>query len=365
MPKLGDATEVLNSDSTDSILIERGGVIKRVKANKMLGKLPYAAITRFSYLVNCANPATTDNTLNAAKDTEANYTDWAVLMLPTTYDPSGDPVRLVIGCHGAGGTVTGSTSQTENYDIYKYLVANGYAVMDVSGLPNDFAVLKSIDKYRAMGSPFAVQSYVKAYNYIIDNFNIATDGVMLTGGSNGGMMSNAIYSHGNIPIRAMAGMSPLVSMTDAWNLPSGAISGGLYPSYEPRAGIIAIYGMTPVSTHEELLAKTIEADKVVGFDPINDNTVRDYSGNYCKTHLVPYKIWQPVDDPIISIATARIFIQRIKNAGCYAILREMASGGHAPESAGTVIGTFTFNAATLNIYPAMHELKLWFDRWND
>lgn len=365
MPKLGEATEVLNSDSTDSILIERGGVIKRVKANKMLGKLPYTAITRFSYLVNCANPATTDNTLNASKDSEANYTDWAVLMLPTTYDPSGDPVRLVIGCHGGGGTVTASTSQTENYDIYKYLVANGYAVMDVSGLPNDYAVAHSIDKYRVMGSPIAVQSYVKAYNYIIDNFNIATDGVMLTGGSNGGLTSNAIYAHGNIPIRAMAGMSALISMENAWAITSGAASGGLFTSYQNRANIITIYGMTPVTTQEQLNVATLEADKVKGFDPINYNVVRDYAGNYCKTHSVPYKLWQPVDDPIIEIAKARDFVARIKNAGGYAILREMVSGGHAPESAGTVIGTFTFNAATLNIYPAMHELKLWFDRWND
>jgi hypothetical protein len=365
MPRLSEVPTASSAKSTDTVLIIQDGVPKQVASSKLLGKLPYSAITRFSYSINTVNPATTDNSVSASVDNESNATDWAVLMLPTSYDPSGDPVRLVIGCHGGGGTVTSTGSQTESYTIYKYLVANGYAVMDVGGNPQSYAEANSIDWYRVMGNHFAVNSYEKAYNYIIDNFNIAQDGVMLTGGSNGGLTSNNIYAHSGIPIKAMAGMSALVSMADAWAIPTGAMSGGLFSSYQNRANIIKIYGMTPVTTQAELNAATIEADKIKGFDPYNYNTFKDFNGNYCKIHTVPYKLWQPIDDPVISITTAREFVSRIKNAGGYAILREMASGGHAPETAGSIIGTFTYFGSTINLYPPMHELKLWFDRFND
>ena len=69
------------------------------------------------------------------------------------YDENGKPVRLVINCHGAGGTVTTDDSQVEHQALTQYLVANGFAVMDVNGLPREYAEKHGIDIRNNIGSP--------------------------------------------------------------------------------------------------------------------------------------------------------------------------------------------------------------------
>ena len=100
------------------------------------------------------------------------YYDYGMIVLPDNYTETGKPTRLVISCHGAGGTVTTNDSQVEAQTLTKYLVANGYAIMDVNGLPFDFAKEYGIDVKNNIGSPIAIQSYVKAYNYCMENFNL-------------------------------------------------------------------------------------------------------------------------------------------------------------------------------------------------
>ena len=55
---------------------------------------------RFKVPVNCAtDPAT-------AQDSKELYYDNGMIALPDNYDEAGEATRLVISCHGAGGTVT-------------------------------------------------------------------------------------------------------------------------------------------------------------------------------------------------------------------------------------------------------------------
>ena len=93
-------------------------------------------IHRFRIAVNCAN-FSFDNT-NDVQDSEQIYEDYGMIALPDSYCETGKKTRLVINCHGAGGTVTTDDSQVEQQTVTKYLLANGYAVMDVNGLPSDF-----------------------------------------------------------------------------------------------------------------------------------------------------------------------------------------------------------------------------------
>jgi predicted esterase len=326
---------------------------------------PYQRITRFTVPVNVSNPLDVPSTsVYAMQDTEEIYNDWCVLILPDSYTPTGDSTKLVIAAHGGGGTVTSSGSQTEGYTVYKYLLSKGYAVMDCAGMPIEYAQNKAVDQNRVMGSFFAVNSYEKAYRKIIKEYNIDKGGVYLTGISNGGMTSFNIYAHSNIPIRCMAGMSPLLSMDNAWALTSPAVgSYGTFSSYQNRANIIRIYGMTPVNTQEELDAAVIEPDKVKGFDPYNYNLVEGLNGDLHKIHNTPYKIWHPIDDTKVDIQKSRDIVNRIKKAGGYAILREMNEGGHSPDTAGPSIGTFTYNGSTLNLHVAVQELYYWFNRF--
>ena len=110
-------------------------------------------IHRFQVAVNC-----TDIRRDAADKNEAGEQicyDHGMLALPAGYTEKGKPTRLVINCHGAGGTVSTDDSQVEQQVITRYLLANGYAVMDVNGLPEEYAGEYGIDIRNNMGKGFA------------------------------------------------------------------------------------------------------------------------------------------------------------------------------------------------------------------
>ena len=141
-------------------------------------------VYRFKISVNCFLP---HNDLNSdfQQDAEELYEDNGFIILPEQYSETGAPTRLVVNCHGAGGTVTTDDSQTEHQVLTQYLVANGYAVMDVNGLPEAYAKKYGIDIRNNIGSPIAIRSYVKAYHYCMEHFNLKPD-VFVHGGSMGG-----------------------------------------------------------------------------------------------------------------------------------------------------------------------------------
>ena len=125
----------------------------------------------FSVSVNCCIPVNAPDT-EYLQDFEKLYDDNGCILLPDSYTESGMPTRLVINCHGAGGTVSTDDSQIEGQVLTQYLLANGYAVMDVNGLPAAYAKEHSIDIRNNIGSPIAIRSYVKAYFYCMENFNL-------------------------------------------------------------------------------------------------------------------------------------------------------------------------------------------------
>ena len=120
--------------------------------------------------------------------------DYGLLRLPDTYSNTGEPTRLIIYCHGAGLNYTKSTTGFTGLDP-EYFLAEGYAVMDMDGNP--------YDNSNTHGYISAAQkAYVAAYDWIIANYNIKTDGVFLAGRSmGGGMVLDLLQS----PIPVIAG----------------------------------------------------------------------------------------------------------------------------------------------------------------
>ena len=112
-------------------------------------------IHRFRIPLNCGG-------ILGVGDRARTYYDEGVLLLPGTYCAKGKPTRLVINCHGAGGTVSTDDAQIEGQTLTKYLLANGYAVMDVNGLPLDFAeeIVASIN------NPDGAVQYLKSISYV-------------------------------------------------------------------------------------------------------------------------------------------------------------------------------------------------------
>lgn len=89
-------------------------------------------IHRFSVLVNCSL-SSDDMATDKQQDFERLYEDKGLIILPDSYSKNGEPTRLVINCHGAGGTVSTDDSQVEHQALTQYLVANGYGCEWVAG----------------------------------------------------------------------------------------------------------------------------------------------------------------------------------------------------------------------------------------
>lgn len=307
--------------------------------------LPLETPIRFQIAINTSHPL-----LNEAEIIES---DWGVLILPKNYDPNGLPTPLVIGCHGGGGTVNSTTSQLETMELYLHLVSKGYAVMDMAGMPETFSKRLQIDHNRTVGSFVAIRAYEEGYKFIKNKFNIDTTGVYVNGGSNGGLVATNIVLHSDIPVKCQSGMSPVVSIQEqAWNIPSGAFSGGEFTLYQNRSNIIRIYKMKDVNTLEQLKNAVFEYDKVSIWDPLIYLKSLNVNTNY----PCPIKIWHPINDPIVDIKFSKIFVETLNNKGNYAELVSMSGGGHSPEYYGPTIGYFEFNSKSYELKNSVKDV---------
>lgn len=281
------------------------------------------------------------------QDTAACFEDHGCLLLPDSYTQDGRKTRLVISCHGAGGTVTTDDAQVVGQTLTRYLLANGYAVMDVNGLPEEFAKQQGIDLRNNIGSPIALCAYVKAYHYCMAHFNLYPE-VFVHGGSMGGISSTNLVLSGCIPVIAHSAFCPVL---DAYNeIFLNPWSGGL-----PKEAMGKLYGFERGADGEYIY----DGGKLCGFDPAKNEKAACYP--------VPVKFWHCVDDPIVSFAVTQRFVERIRAHGGIAHLRAFPYGGHEPQLVGEAIAAPTGNACfegePLKILPAVEEVFLWLRRF--
>ena len=304
-------------------------------------------IHRFQIPINCA-PLTCDS-----EECEQILFDSGMLALPDSYEPKGKPTRLVINCHGAGGTVTTDDSQVENQVIAKYLLANGYAVMDVNGLPEDFSASQGIDIRNNIGSPIALQSYVKAYHYCMENFNLKRE-VLVHGASMGGISSTNLVLSGCIPVIAQSGFCPVLDTYHQIYLHPW--SNGL-----PKTALGSFYRLDKDASGEYIY----DEEKIAGFNPMG--RILRLEGREYLSYPVPVKFFHCEDDTKVSIESTRRFVRAIKNAGGIAYLRTFEGGGHEPQLYGKPVehpsGRAILGGERLEILPAVEEAFLWLRRF--
>ncbi|MBR5869143.1 MAG: hypothetical protein IKZ21_06820 [Clostridia bacterium] len=294
---------------------------------------------RFSVSVDCPLPGTP----------EGLFEDHGFLMLPNCYTETGTATRLVINCHGAGGTVTTDDSQVEHQALTQYLVANGYAVMDVNGLPARLSEEQEIDIRNNIGSPIATQSYVAAYRYCMDHFNLKPE-VFVHGGSMGGISSTNLVLSGAVPVLAHSAFCPVLDTYEEIFLHPW--SDGL-----PKIALGKFYGLDTDANGNYLY----DAKKIGPNNPATNPKVLHYP--------VPVKFWQCEDDEIVSFDVTRRFVEKIAQNGGNATLRAFPHGGHEPQLVGPAvknpIGLTEFNGEEIPITPAVEETFAWirsFDR---
>ena len=298
---------------------------------------------RFTVSVNCYLPDDSV-TSDMVQDFEEMYDDSGLIILPDSYTEEGTPTRLVINCHGAGGTVTTDDSQVEHQILTQYLLANGYAIMDVNGLPEKYAYEKGIDLRNNVGSPIALRAYVKAYHYCMEHFNLKKD-VFVYGGSMGGISSANLVLSGCIPVIAHAALCPVLDTYSQIFLHPW--SGGL-----PKTALGKIYGFEKDGDGEYIY----DESKLAGFNPARNAKAVCYP--------VPVKFWHCMDDETVDYSVTVNFVNRIKNNGGIAYLRSFSYGGHEPQLVGEAIakpcGNATFGENELKINPAVEEIFVWF-----
>ena len=231
----------------------------------------------------------------------------------------------------------------------------------MAGMPESYSKRLKIDHYRCDGSFIAIRSYIKGYDWVTKNYNIDTTGCYITGGSNGGATATNIVCHTSIPVKCEAGMSPLLSLKElAWNITSGAISGGEFSSYQNRANVIRLYGMKDIKTLDELVNAKYDDSKVGLWDPFMFiNTLNKNNKYRC-----PVKFWNPVDDNIVKIEYVRKFVKILKDNGNDAELIEMEGGGHSPEYYGSTIDKFTYQNRDCDLKQPVYELAQWFGNYS-
>ncbi len=289
-------------------------------------------IHRFTTLVNC----------DVQGKTERLCEDNGFIMLPDGYSNDGVATRLVISCHGAGGTVTTDDSQIEKQAFTQYLVANGYAVMDVNGLPQEYADAEGIDLRNNIGSPIATQSYVKAYYYCMEKFNLKPE-VFVHGGSMGGISSTNLVLSGLIPVIAHSAFCPVL---DTYNqIFLHPWSGGL-----PKTALGKIYGLDTDQSGEYIY----DEQKILGANPVNNKRAEKYP--------VPVKFWHCLNDEIVSCEVTKSFVEMINKNGGNAQLRTFPEGGHEPQLYGELVKTGGINVYKGEILPikaAAEEAYQW------
>lgn len=299
-------------------------------------------IHRFSVLVNCSL-SSDDMATDKQQDFERLYEDKGLIILPDSYSKNGEPTRLVINCHGAGGTVSTDDSQVEHQALTQYLVANGYAVMDVNGLPDKYAEEKNIDARNNIGSPIAIRSYIKAYHYCIKKFNLES-AVFVHGASMGGISSTNLVLSGMIPVIAHSAFCPVL---DTYNQIF------LHPWCDglPKVALAKIYGFDIDEEGEYIY----DEKKLSGYNPSKNKKAEMYP--------VPLKFWHCIDDAVVSYEISKNFINKIKKNGQIAYLRTFPYGRHEPQNVGKSLkkpcGCTALDGNEIQVTPAIEEVFIW------
>ena len=270
----------------------------------------------------------------------------AVLILPSSYAPDGEPTKLIFMHHGQSGTVTDTSwySNVQNWPAFygAYLDA-GFAVFDVNGCGPYSAADETY--HRDYGCPNGLQAALKAYEYICQNYNVDRK-LLVHGTSMGGATAIAFAKAFPSIVEAVGLFAPAELRTSATN--------NTYKSY-----IATNYGYTDAAAmasdgYAELIASalTVEHYNSSGQRQSHDFTY-DWKNDSTETHVarfpVPVKFWHGTSDTTTSPKFSEEAVNAIRRGGGTAYYRPVSGADH-----GISTGS---NSTVIN------EAVLWFKRF--
>jgi predicted esterase len=275
------------------------------------------------FQVNINTTFPTNAITNSVLDSETLNYVWCALKLPTTYQATGAPTKLAVCMHGAGGVVyNGNAGELTNYEN---LVSAGYAILDCAGVVGDITVSGQAEH---MGGPKAIQAYLKAIDYVVNNYNVEKQ-IYLHGHSMGGLTALNFAIQNPEKVKVVACFYPV---TDLYN----------------QAWLHSWYGtqtktdMAKAYNFNDQTGATYEADKVVGFNPVLNHSFSDGTNRY-NFFPVPLKIWHGNADTVVDYTGSQTYITNIKNGGGRAIFRIVDGVDHTTVTAMQTEQLYWFN----------------------
>ena len=293
------------------------------------------------------------NLAPAMGDPDGNIvgTDYGYIMLPTNYTPYGEPTRLIIVCHGAGGKRSTYQSDSWKTDQNTFWTDMGYAIMDMAACPKP---LTTDDRAIHYGNPTVVDCYKAGFDYVIENFNLKQDGIYVIGTSMGGLSSFQIVQSGKFPVLAQVGFCPAIDLFKQaycakWGSAERDYQKSHISSYFGFEGVPASFTNTfPTDAEIELYRNNFE--KTVNYSPILHNVVEgDIASIFgvipttatgtdaaeaaiyaqlTATHPCPVMIIHSKDDSVVSYRYSQYFVDMLKRSGQEASLYTIDGVNH-------------------------------------
>jgi hypothetical protein len=238
----------------------------------------------------------------------------AVLMLPSTYTPTGKKTRLVLCCHGGHGFIDAANDEWYSYasswqPFLDQLLAAGYAVFDANVIGGTDT---SVMGY-ALGSPLYVQVLKKAYDYIVERYNVH-DKIFVHGVSMGGVGASRFsntYPEICLAESSFAGRDLymyLYTYSDTHDMSGSLVNAGIVHGYASDADMLSdhfghMLGYPSLAVQKYVNGVLVPIpDRETDFDNWVDYYADIYNGAdsagtyYVGHYAVPYKSWNSTAD---------------------------------------------------------------------
>lgn len=291
--------------------------------------------------------------------TGTGYTDESILVLPPNYSKDGDPVRLVVVCHGAGATRYAEAKMDDTGKILgdpqRVLTKMGYAVLDTFAAPYGL-----FGSYKGLhyGSPIVLPCYKKSIDFALANYNLKQDGIAVCGSSMGGLSALQLIILGGYNIIASALYCPCVDLyKEAWcnpwdkdakysiatlfnfsPTPSVGMTSAFPPSEEEKAyfkdNILRTIGLYPMmydSEYDFYTLLNVFPNTATGLDETEESEVYD---QYRKFLQVPIKFFHCKDDSTMAYRYTEYFYNMLKKGGSLVDFVSYDTGGHVAWASG-------------------------------
>ena len=355
----------------------------------------YPVFRRFSYSVEKTDIAFDVEATLDYQGKEYGFNN-GYLYIPEEYRNTGEPLPLIIFCHGTAGVDFSDMEPT--YDSMLIALAKGgYIVADCSTLSsfyynNDEGVSMTV-RDANFAEPMAFECYNKLYLYLTKRFNIDPNRVYIYGKSAGGLNVLILSQMGIIPVKAAAGLAASVDL-----ITNMRVLGYASTTTNPFLHRI---GLTDANVADKLLGSgdadylVAHFDKIAGFNPFwyktfgldwetqtrrcitdgidsatieADTTLQNAVAQAANFLRVPMKWWQALDDENVPIATTRLYQKMVRKGGGIFEIRELPENcgkHHAVDHAENApTTTYTHrNGVTVTLPVAYAEMLDWFLMW--